>query len=451
MARTVSVIVVGLALAMTFLLPTTAAYGYWKGTGVGVGSGTTGSLQPPTNVQVPSASGGTVNVSWTASAGMLAPTGYFVTKTNGSTVAPACGSGPSTLLVTASCLDTVTTDGTYTYLITARYHSWTASSDASGAVTVAIATHLAFTVNPTTSVSRVAITPSVQVTIESASGSAVQTSGVPITLAMGNNPAAGTLNGTATASSDAMGVATFAGLSIDAVATGYTLAATSPGLASATSTAFAILTPPLAGPSLGTAATYSVLGTAATNGGVSTISGDLGTYPAVTAAGFPAGTVEGATHTGDATAALAESDLTAAYADAVGRTADTQFAGDVIGLTFTPGVHHTGAAFALSAGGVLTLDAQGNPNAVFIFQINGALDTAASSSIKLINGAQAANVYWQVNGAAGTGASSSFSGTILAAGAITLGAGSELIGRALSSGAVTLADNSIRFTATTAS
>jgi hypothetical protein len=154
--------------------------------------------------------------------------------------------------------------------------------------------------------------------------------------------------------------------------------------------------------------------------------------------------VIGVMHIGDSAAATAEADLTAAYADALGRTADTEFAGDLNGFTFTPGVHHTGAALALSAGGILTLDARGDPNAVFIFQVNGALNTAAGSSVNLINGAQAVNVFWQVNGAAGTGASSSFSGTILAAGAITLGAGGELVGRALSSGAVTLASNTIR-------
>ena len=201
-----------------------------------------------------------------------------------------------------------------------------------------------------------------------------------------------------------------------------------------------------AAPPLGRAASFSVLGTAATNGGLTTISGDLGTYPAVTAAGFPDGTVQGVTHTGDAAAAAAEIDLTGAYADAAGRTPSSEFAGDLNGVTFTPGVHHTGAALALSAAGVLTLDAQRNPNAVFIFQIDGALNTAAGSSVQLINGASAANVFWQVNGAAGTGALSTFSGTILAAGAITVGAGGTLIGRALSSGAVTLATNAIRFT-----
>jgi hypothetical protein len=261
---------------------------------------------------------------------------------------------------------------------------------------------------------------------------------------MGTNPALATLAGTVTADTDTAGIATFAGLSVDVVAAGYTLVATSQGLANGTSGVFSIRRAPLAWPPLGSTASYSVLGAAATNDGLTSISGDLGTFPATTAAGFPDGTVLGVMHIGDSTAAAAQTDLSVAYADALGRTPDTEFAGDLNGVTFTPGVHHTGAALALSAGGVLTLDARGDANAVFIFQVNGALNTAAGSTVHLINGAQSANVFWQVNGAAGTGASSSFSGTILAAGAITLGARGELVGRALSRGAVTLASNTIR-------
>ena len=94
----------------------------------------------------------------------------------------------------------------------------------------------------------------------------------------------------------------------------------------------------------------------------------------------------------------------------------------------------------------VTLDAKGDPNAVFIFQGDAAFNTAASSSVLLTNGAQAANVYWVVFGAAGTGAEQQLSGTILAVGAITLGAGTTLIGRALSRAAVTMAGNTVRFT-----
>ena len=438
---------IAMSVVVTFLMSSVAAYGFWSGNGAGAGAGMTGTLLAPTGVAVPSTSAGTVGVSWTASAGPTTPTGYYVVRSAGGASSTACSSGPAALLTTSSCVDTVSDAGTYTYTVVAVYRSWVATSDPSGPVTVAPAIKLAFSQDPTDSRPGVAITPAVQVTIESASGSPVPTSGIAIAVAIGSNPASGTLAGTLTANTNASGVATFAGLAIDLAGSGYTLLATSSGLVSTSSVAFAILAPSLRGPALGRAASYSVLGTAATNGGVTTISGDLGAYSTVTVTGFPDGTVQGVTDADDPAASGAETDLTAAYADALSRTPDTEFAGDLIGVTFTPGVHHTGAALALSAGGVLTLDAQGDPNAVFIFQIDGALNTAAGSSVQLINGAQASNVFWQVNGAAGTGALSSFSGTILAVGAITLGAGSTFIGRALSEGAVTLATNVIRFTA----
>ena len=174
------------------------------------------------------------------------------------------------------------------------------------------------------------------------------------------------------------------------------------------------------------------------------VSGDLGVSPSSSVTGFPPGIVAGTIHAADSAAAAAQTDLVAAYTDADGRTPDTEFAGDQNGQTFHPGVHHTAAAFALT--GTLTLDGDGDPNAVFVFQVDAALNTAASSHITLIDGATASHVFWQVLGAAGTGANSTFSGTILADGAITLGASTELTGRALSYGVVTLAGNTIRFT-----
>ncbi len=193
---------------------------------------------------------------------------------------------------------------------------------------------------------------------------------------------------------------------------------------------------------LGTAATYSVLGgTGVTNTGDTVLGGDLGVSPSSSIVGFPPGIVDGATHAGDVQAAQAQSDLVLAYNDAAGLTPTTTFAGDQNGKTFDAGVDHTGSAFALT--GTLTLDGQGNSNAVFVIQVDAALNTAAGSTIHLIDGAQASNVFWQVNGAAGTGANSSFAGTILAAGAVTIGAGGSVVGRALSYGVVTLADNAV--------
>ena len=94
--------------------------------------------------------------------------------------------------------------------------------------------------------------------------------------------------------------------------------------------------------------------------------------------------------------------------------------------------------------GTLTLDAQGNANAQFIFQIASALTTATGSSVVLINGANAANVFWQIGSSATLGTSSTFAGDILALSSISLGTGAVLNGRALArNGAVTLLSNPI--------
>jgi hypothetical protein len=182
-------------------------------------------------------------------------------------------------------------------------------------------------------------------------------------------------------------------------------------------------------------------GTGITSTGNTILNGDLGVSPSSSIVGFPPGVVNGTTYAGDSQAAQAQSDLVLAYNDAAGLTPTTTFSGDQNGKTFDAGVYYTGSAFALT--GTLILNGQGNPNAVFVIQVNAALNTAASSTVQLANGAQASNVFWQVNGAAGTGATSAFVGTILAAGAITIGAGSSIAGRALSYGAVTLADNTV--------
>ena len=199
------------------------------------------------------------------------------------------------------------------------------------------------------------------------------------------------------------------------------------------------------GPALGAAASFSVLArTGVTSTGFTTVAGDLGVSPSPSVVGFPPGVVAGSTHMNDGVAAQAQVSFAAAYVDAAGRTPATSLTGDLGGRVLVPGVYHMIAAMAVT--GTLVLDGEGDPNAVFIFQTEAALNTAAGSLISLINGAQASRVFWQVAGAAGTGALSSFAGTILAAGAITLGAGTVLIGRVLSADAVTMANSSIRFT-----
>lgn len=214
--------------------------------------------------------------------------------------------------------------------------------------------------------------------------------------------------------------------------------------ATASSGSVAVTIAPYGGLNLGAAGPFSVLGTAVTSGGPTTIRGDVGASASAVVTGFPPATVGGTIYTAGTTADAAQTALSAAYADALTRTPTTFFAGDQNGATFAPGVHKTGAAFALT--GVLILDGGGDPGAIFIFQVDAALNTAAGSSMLLINGAKPENVFWQANGAAGTGADSTFVGTILANGAITIGARAILIGRALSVGAVTLDTNTIRFT-----
>jgi hypothetical protein len=202
------------------------------------------------------------------------------------------------------------------------------------------------------------------------------------------------------------------------------------------------------GPVLRTTASYSVLAvTGVTSTLVTSVSGDLGLSASGAIAGFPPGIVGGDIDDKNLDAAQAQVDLELAYADAAARTPTSSFAGDQINSTFHPGVHRTAGAFANT--GTMTLDGDGDPNALFIFQIDAAMGPAADSRVVLTDGARASNVFWQVNGAVTVGARSTLSGTLMAHGAITLGDGVVLIGRALSggpAGAVTMAANTIRFT-----
>ncbi len=193
---------------------------------------------------------------------------------------------------------------------------------------------------------------------------------------------------------------------------------------------------------LGAARTYSIFGASVTNTGSTTLGGDLGVSPGTSLVGFPPGTTSGATHAGDPQAAQARSDLVTAYTGATARASSGSLSGDLAGRTLTAGTYASSTALALTT--TLTLDGQGNPDAVFLFQVTGALDTAAGSSVHLINGARASHVFWQASGAVTLGAASSFTGTVLGFGAITVGAGTVLEGRALTfNGLVTLAGDTV--------
>jgi hypothetical protein len=159
--------------------------------------------------------------------------------------------------------------------------------------------------------------------------------------------------------------------------------------------------------------------------------------------GFPPGVViTGTIHAADAVAAQAQADLTTAYDDAAGRAPTASIAGDLGGLTLLPGVYKASSSIGLT--GTVTLDAQGDPNAVFVFQIGSTLTTASASVVSLINSAAACNVFWQVGSSATLGTGSTMSGSILALTSITATTDVTVDGRLLArNGAVTLDANAI--------
>jgi ice-binding like protein len=199
-----------------------------------------------------------------------------------------------------------------------------------------------------------------------------------------------------------------------------------------------------AGVTLGTAATFGILaGSTVTNTGATAVTGDLGVSPGSAVTGFPPGTVSGTINAGNAAAATAQSDLTVAFNDAASRTTGSvSVSGDLTGLTLTPGLYTSTSSLAVS--GALTLNALGNPDAVFIIQMATTLTTGSGSRIILAGGAKASNIVWVVGSSATLGTNSEFKGTILADQSITLNTGAQLDGRALARiGAVTLDTNAI--------
>ena len=177
-------------------------------------------------------------------------------------------------------------------------------------------------------------------------------------------------------------------------------------------------------------ANFAILaGSAVIGDGSSLVTGDIGVSPGTSVTGFPPGTLNGTIHADDATAAQAIAGFTAAYADAVSRSAGpVAVAGDIGGQTFTAGLYRSAGSLQIASGN-LTLDAKGNATAVFIFQIASTLTTVGSTQIVLANGAQAFNVFFQVGTSATLGASSVFNGSILASQSITVGTGAVVNGR----------------------
>jgi ice-binding like protein/Big-like domain-containing protein len=210
-----------------------------------------------------------------------------------------------------------------------------------------------------------------------------------------------------------------------------------------------VLDPPSAGAataavSLGSAADFAVLaGSTITNTGLPAITGDVGLSPGTAITGLPPGQINGTIHAADAVAAQAKSDLAAAYDDAAARPATATVPVELGGTTRTRGVYESPAGtFGIT--GTVTLDAQGDTNAVFIFKAASTLITASASSVNLVNGARASNVFWLVGSSATLGTYSILRGNVMALASITVTTGVTIDGRVLArTAAVTLDTDTI--------
>jgi Ice-binding-like len=205
---------------------------------------------------------------------------------------------------------------------------------------------------------------------------------------------------------------------------------------------------------LGAAANFAILGGSAVTftAPMNTVTGDVGVATGTSITGIPANLSQtgGTIHINDSLANAAQLASTAAFLDAKGRTPFTTLAGgdnQLGGQNLVPGVYTFAHASSFNLIGTLTLNAQNDPNAVWIFQAPSDLSTASGSTVNLINGADACNVFWQVTSSATLGSGSSFDGTILALTSITLGAGVTVDGRLLAqNGLVSLINDTINNT-----
>ena len=202
-------------------------------------------------------------------------------------------------------------------------------------------------------------------------------------------------------------------------------------------------------PNLGVAAGFALFthAGAISNTGPTVITGDVGTVSGAVNGFAPTGSgvIIGTLHTGDALSIQAQTDVQSAYQQLAANSIDSTL-NSTTGLgnkqVLKPYVYFVGGATVLSD--TLFLDAAGNPAALFFFQINGVLSTAATSRIVLLNGASLSNVYFRVNGATNFGAQSIFQGTVIANGALNLGNGAAVRGRALSTfDAINLDSNTV--------
>jgi hypothetical protein len=204
--------------------------------------------------------------------------------------------------------------------------------------------------------------------------------------------------------------------------------------------------PKSAGPSLGRASSFAVLGgSTVTSTGTTAITGDLGvSSPGASVTGFPPGTItRGAQRIGDPVANGAQRDAQTAYDALAAKPCITPLTGqDLGGKRLSPGVYCFTSSAQLT--GQLVLDPKGNSNGVWVFQIASTLVTATNASVVMAKGGRAGNVFWQVGSAATVGTGTAFAGNILAYSSITMNTDARLSGRALARAAVTMDSNIMR-------
>ncbi|MDP3306243.1 MAG: ice-binding family protein [Erysipelotrichaceae bacterium] len=193
---------------------------------------------------------------------------------------------------------------------------------------------------------------------------------------------------------------------------------------------------------IGDTENFAILaGSTITNTGSSVVYGDIGLFPGTSFTGSENIVLDGKIHLTNTDASKAKDALTLAYNDVAGRTPVTIIATELGGQTLLPGVYASeSGTFEIT--GTLTLDAKGDKDAMFIFQMASTLVTASNSNVELINAATSCAIYWQVGSSSTLGVNSKFVGRIYASESITLNNGVKVTGQLLAmTGAVTLDKN----------
>jgi hypothetical protein len=192
------------------------------------------------------------------------------------------------------------------------------------------------------------------------------------------------------------------------------------------------------------------------------VDGDVGIYPAGACVGCvvgPGGSISGVLENGTTPALDAMNALTAAYNDAIGRTVGvctlvgsgdltinpSLACGGAADGTFAPGLYWSSTIISIPVGGTITLDAKGDPNAVWIFQSESSIGSLANSHVSLQNGAQAKNVFWVGKSDATIGGvGADFAGTLIMLNAATVLTDTQMDGRVFARGAaITVGDQAL--------